>query len=364
MKHEQVAQQLLMRLRINEKAPEYSTLKEMAVLILEAECNEREITELPDSELYEFINKTKSNDLYRRYIEETQRKMLIARITNPDMVLPRGGTIVFDGAIENLSYYLERMAAILWSDNLDHFQEDDFKRLGIEDIALVKKLIEFCPLIEKRDNQYFFKKKWLMSYLCAAEDYRFAQNCGFTIDENSEQYKLGIRRGADGKAYYPLPQRKPRPWDLPTVTPQKPATSENSGSSSLGTQISSEAIYSNGVSNQDSPTIAPQDRISKAEFERILNTYKSQSLLGYLSTFWIFSWISPTRSQTIRELKSLLSVVQGEEVNRNQIEDALNRGDNNTHRLGLFKEKLEHAKNGTGTDEVIVQLSDAFKNKP
>ena len=114
--------------------------------------------------------------------------------------------------------------------------------------------------------------------------------------------------------------------------------------------------------------ITPQNNsrntISKQEFAGILNEYKSQSFLGYLSSFWIFSWISPTRSQTMRELQGLLSSTQDKNsVSRDQIEAAINKGDNKTHRLGLLKEELGRRKT-TGTDEVIVQLTEALKKTP
>ena len=124
----------------------------------------------------------------------------------------------------------------------------------------------------------------------------------------------------------------------------------------------------NAPSDNGENVIVPQnklkDTISKADFEHILNTYKSQSMMGYLSTFWIFSWISPTRSQTMIELKSLLLSSSDEKVTRTQIEAAINRGDNTAHRLGLFKEELGHVKSGTGTDEVIVQLKDELNKGP
>lgn len=114
--------------------------------------------------------------------------------------------------------------------------------------------------------------------------------------------------------------------------------------------------------------IKPQDdsinAISKQKFADILETYKSQSFISYLSSFWIFSWISPTRSQTMRELeKLLLSTQDDESVSRDQIEKAINKGDNNTYRVGLFKEELRRIKT-TGTDEVIVQLKEALRKTP
>ncbi len=114
--------------------------------------------------------------------------------------------------------------------------------------------------------------------------------------------------------------------------------------------------------------ITPQNNssntISKQAFTTILSAYKSQSFLGYLSSFWIFSWISPTRSQTMRELQGLLSSTQDKNsVSRDQIEEAINKGDNKTHRLGLLKEELGRIKT-TGTDEVVVQLKEALKKTP
>jgi transcription antitermination factor NusG len=66
----------------------------------------------------------------------------------------------------------------------------------------------------------------------------------------------------------------------------------------------------------------------------------------------------------MRELKGLLLSTQDENtVSRDQIEAAINKGDNKTHRLGLFKEELGRIKT-TGTDEVIVQLKEALKKTP
>lgn len=325
----------------------------MAQLIVEAYCNERGVDELPDTEVYDFLGKIKTGDLYKKFIEETQQKMVVARFSSPELgALSIGEAIKLDSAISNLSNYLERIAVILYADDLKFIEESDFPRLGIEDISLLKKIMDLCPLIEKNAGHYSLKQTWLIPHLYAQATYK-----DFT------QGGSGVTRGADGKVYYPLPQRKARPWDLPTTAPVTLVTVEKSGSMPLPQRD----LSSNNPCPPTSKTAGQNnlsETISKSDFERILNTYKSQSFLGYLSTFLIFSWISPTRSQTMRELNSLLSVVQGEEVNRNQIEDALNRGDNNAHRLGLFKEKLAHVKNGTGTDEVIVQLSDAFKNKP
>ena len=132
MKHEQVVQQLLSKLRITSFSPEYPILKEIALILVEAECGNREIKELPDTEVDEFINKTKSIDLYGRYIEETQYKMRVARVCAPEIDFSLGESILFDAAIKNLSYYLERMAAILLLDNVDFFVEEDLKRLGVE----------------------------------------------------------------------------------------------------------------------------------------------------------------------------------------------------------------------------------------
>lgn len=353
MKHEQVVQQVIDRLQINESVPEFPILKAMTLLIVEAYCNERGVDELPDTEVYDFLSKINTGDLYKKFIEETQQKMVVTRFSSPELgALPIGEAIKLDSAINNLSNYLERLAVILYADDLKFIEESDFPRLGIEDVSLLKKIMDLCPLIEKNAGHYSLKQTWLIPHLYAQATYK-----------DFSQGGSGVTRGADGKVYYPLPpQRKARPWDLPAVT-QTPVTSGNSGPSSLGTHIPRETTHSNNVSNQGSPPIALQNTISKAEFESILNTYKSQSFLGYLSTCWLFSWISPTRSQTMMELKSLLSVTQGEVVQRNQIEEALNRGDNNAHRLGLFKESIEHLKNGTGTDEVIVQLNEAFKNK-
>lgn len=102
--------------------------------------------------------------------------------------------------------------------------------------------------------------------------------------------------------------------------------------------------------------------ISTAELQQILNTYKSRSFLGYLSSFWIFSWISPTRSQTMLELKLLLSSsVERQNVSKIQIQSALTLGDRALHRLGLFNETPGTIKDGSGTDEVIVQLREAMK---
>lgn len=103
-----------------------------------------------------------------------------------------------------------------------------------------------------------------------------------------------------------------------------------------------------------------KDVISKDDFETILNTYKSRSILGYLSTFWIFSWISPTRSQTMLELKLLLSLADNQEINRTQITTALSKGDRAVHRIGLFNGNNQVVKDGTGTDEVVIALRDSF----
>ena len=86
--------------------------------------------------------------------------------------------------------------------------------------------------------------------------------------------------------------------------------------------------------------------------------------MGYLSTFWIFSWISPTRSQTMIELKALCSLISNEEVTRSQIEEAIHRGDTKAHRIRLFQARREHENNGTGTDAVIIQLKDALNKDP
>lgn len=127
-------------------------------------------------------------------------------------------------------------------------------------------------------------------------------------------------------------------------------------------------LQGNGSTLDQRDDIKPQNNsrnaISKQEFAGILNAYKSQSFLSYLSSFWLFSWISPTTSQTMRELKGLLLSTQDENsVSRDQIEAAINKGDNKTHRLGLFKEELGGIKT-TGTDEVIVQLKEALKKTP
>jgi hypothetical protein len=127
-------------------------------------------------------------------------------------------------------------------------------------------------------------------------------------------------------------------------------------------------LQGNGSTLDQRDDIKPQNNsrkaISKKEFADILNAYKSKSFLSYLSSFWLFSWISPTRSQTMRELERLLLSPQNENsVSRDQIEEAINKGDNKTYRLRLFQDELERIKT-TGTDDVIVQLKEALKKTP
>jgi|GEM_PF-2175102 len=108
------------------------------------------------------------------------------------------------------------------------------------------------------------------------------------------------------------------------------------------------------------------DTISQEEFSDILNRYKSRSLLGWLSTFWLLSWIAPTRSQTMVELKALVNKHEHDHqaISYTEVHKAIERGNNSTRRLGLFDEVQKEAVNGTCTDDIIAELTNAFYNKP
>ena len=149
--------------------------------------------------------------------------------------------------------------------------------------------------------------------------------------------------------------------EVQNVNTPKPPRQDFSEAQAIKYKPQADLANSRVSSQHDDSSLAKT--ISKQDFEKILNTYKSQSLLGYLSTFWLLSWISPIRSQTMHELRSLLSSVHNEDISQVEIEGAISRGDNNAHRTELFKGRLSAIKNTTGRDEVIVQLKEAL-NKP
>lgn len=107
-------------------------------------------------------------------------------------------------------------------------------------------------------------------------------------------------------------------------------------------------------------TVNTRDTISNQELKTILTSYKSTSVLGFISNLWLFSWfISPIRSQAMIELGLLLN---HQEISRHQIVNAISKDQDGLRRLSLFNQDNNSKKNGTGTDEIISTLQDTFNS--
>jgi hypothetical protein len=121
------------------------------------------------------------------------------------------------------------------------------------------------------------------------------------------------------------------------------------------------SVNNDNVSVNDNKAFKSNPTISKERLAQILDTYKSRSCLGYLSTWCIFSWmLSPIRSKTMVELQLLLANIQGDQVERSKVLEAIERGDNVQHRSQLFKKEIKEIK--TGTDDVIDSLRNEFNS--
>lgn len=325
MTNEEIIQCLFNRLSIQQTDNDYLLLKEAALYRINTEYTSLNGPELPSQIISFFIDNTRLNDLYHTAIEQAERRMIVINLS-------LGVQPPFT-PLKNLAYYLERMAVIMFASKCYFFPEQEIDRLGIKDTALVKEIIESCPLIEKSGSNYSFKSLNLVKYLWARA---VKQELG---SQSTEQL---CTLGDDGKFFYPMPTSEQKPWDLPT------------------SQQKSNAIKQ--TPNNHTATSQP-DTISRTKFNQILNAYQSQSILSYLNTFWIFSWIPPTRSQTMNRLNNLLTTINKDKVTYAEIEQALTLGDHHVHRLGLFKNGTQSEKSNSGTDEVVLQLHEAFRRQ-
>ena len=282
--------------------------------------------ELSEADQENFLNTTSYSDLFKAYIKQAQRDMLVKSLSNP---VDRD-TRVYNASINKLTDYLERLASIMHADGLEILKEDELHRLGVSNISALKEILDNCHLIKKDGNAYSFELSSLKMYLVAQ-----------LIRKEAHGTIFPYQKDLTGKTYIGIPMTKPKPWDIqPQTHKQQPS-----------------------ITSQVNTT----QTITSEEFEQILHSYKSTSILGYLSTFWIFSWISPTRSETIRALNNLQienSQSNAPNINKDAIEQAIEQSEaklEKKHRLNLFKGNAETEKNGTSTDDVVEQLSQKFK---
>lgn len=206
MNNRTVVGMLLKKLALDD-GPNSALYQDMALQILQRRCHVNEQTEIPDDEVDDFLlNISNSAVLGSQWISVIQDKMLISKLSDPDLILSASESNHLDRAIDNLSFYLERVAAIIITDGHGAIEEKDFSRLGLDKKEPIKILLERCPLIEKKGDGYIFKNQMLQNYFGVKLMGREANS---KVDRDNS-----IRLGMDGKWFFPLPVRRPKPWEV------------------------------------------------------------------------------------------------------------------------------------------------------
>lgn len=102
---------------------------------------------------------------------------------------------------------------------------------------------------------------------------------------------------------------------------------------------------------------SPPNKITKREFQQIISSYKTSSFFGDMLNDTPLSYFKTYQTDEIQKLRELSNTAT-EYIDKKDIENALTLSNS---RLTLFKEANQNTKATTGTDKVIVALSNAFK---